>query len=142
MIKINLVKESLLDRKRRLNLESVRRYQARYPDRVKASQNPVKRREAVRRHDQKNRAYRYSAARRYGLTLEQVEKMLTDQSGNCKICKTVLKGGKKQAIDHNHATGVVRGLLCTACNTALGKFKDSPDILELAALYVRMDGVI
>jgi hypothetical protein len=40
------------------------------------------------------------------------------------------------AIDHCHTTGAVRGTLCHQCNTALGNFKDSPELLRRAALYV------
>ena len=39
-------------------------------------------------------------------------------------------------VDHDHKTGYVRGGLCTACNFGLGHFKDSPELLRLAALYL------
>ncbi len=51
---------------------------------------------------------------KYGLTPEQYRAMLTDQRGCCKICGRVFK--RTPNIDHDHATGRVRGLLCFICN--------------------------
>jgi hypothetical protein len=143
VIRINLiVSETRRERLLRQNLENVRRYQARYPDRVKASKNPLKVREAGRRFDLKHRRNRYSAARRYGMTADQVDNLVADQDGKCKLCGDVLKGGRKQAIDHNHDNGIVRGVLCCNCNTALGKLKDDPDLIARASEYVRKNGLI
>jgi hypothetical protein len=63
--------------------------------------------------------------KRRGLTLEQFEEQLTRQNGLCVICglpeiDTNQYGVKDLAIDHNHQTGRVRGLLCVRCNRALG----------------------
>jgi len=51
----------------------------------------------------------------------------------CVICGS----NEKLTIDHDHSTGMVRGALCTNCNLGLGHFKDDPELLELAALYLR-----
>jgi hypothetical protein len=40
------------------------------------------------------------------------------------------------SVDHNHATGEIRGLLCQACNHAIGKFKDKPELCRKAADYL------
>lgn len=77
--------------------------------------------------------------RKYGLTLADYEEMLAGQGGVCAICGTDDPGGRhgRFNIDHDHASGEVRGLLCTSCNHGLGKFQDSPDLLEEAAAYLR-----
>ena len=50
----------------------------------------------------------------------------------CVICGTE----EKLVVDHDHATGKVRGMLCNHCNRGLGHFKDSPMLLEFAAQYL------
>lgn len=75
--------------------------------------------------------------REYGITAKEYDIYLTAQNGACAICKTLYVSGKKLAVDHDHATGVVRGVLCTACNVGLGSFKDDPLRLEAAAIYLR-----
>lgn len=73
---------------------------------------------------------------RYGLTPDQVNEMA---AAGCSICGTTDWPGrhKRPHVDHDHATGRVRGILCSECNTALGKFRDRPDLLEKAAAYLR-----
>jgi len=75
-------------------------------------------------------------AGRYGLTEETYRAMLVAQGGKCQICGRLQKG-KSLAIDHDHKTGAVRGLLCESCNNGLGRFKDSPEILEAALAYLK-----
>jgi Recombination endonuclease VII len=70
------------------------------------------------------RKKRYGSIYRYNLTYQQHQTMLQEQKGLCALCgkqETVLRKGKTQAlsIDHDHATGRVRGLLCARCNMAL-----------------------
>jgi hypothetical protein len=64
------------------------------------------------------------------------EAMLTSQGGVCAICGRPPSEKRRLAVDHDHATGAVRGLLCVPCNQALGRFQDSPDVLAAAAMYV------
>lgn len=76
----------------------------------------------------------------YGLELEQYKGILEKQAYKCSICsKDHLPSAKKGrlAVDHNHKTGRVRGLLCMACNSGIGHFKDSPEILEKAVAYLK-----
>ena len=75
---------------------------------------------------------------KYGLTISQVEDLLQNQNGCCSICKLPVGfGGPTGAtVDHDHATGIVRGILCQQCNIALGAVKDSVDILESAIKYL------
>lgn len=75
----------------------------------------------------------------HGITRNDYERMFTEQEGRCAICGgTESRKGKRHAfqVDHNHSTGVVRGLLCFECNVGLGKFKDSPVMLNRAAEYL------
>jgi len=75
--------------------------------------------------------------REYGITLRRYLEMLKNQGGRCAICKGPPQDNKRLAVDHCHVTGAVRGLLCRSCNTAIGNMKDDPELLELAAAYVR-----
>jgi Autographiviridae endonuclease VII len=81
--------------------------------------------------------------RLYGIDLAQYNRMLSDQGGCCAICKTGVPGGKGGRwfhVDHCHATGQVRKLLCSSCNAALGYFKDSPTVVAAAVLYLQEHG--
>ena len=79
----------------------------------------------------------------YGLSWEDFERMRTEQNLSCKVCNTheseLTKG---LCVDHCHITGVVRGLLCTNCNTAIGLLKDSAQTVEAAAQYLRQTEVL
>lgn len=70
---------------------------------------------------------------RYGITPEHYERLLLQQSGKCKICGDFMN---PVAVDHNHITGAIRGLLCKQCNFGLGSFKDNPQRLRAAAAYL------
>jgi hypothetical protein len=113
--------------------------------------------------------YRPEAARerRYGLSPQDVQELLDDQEGRCAICRRAgdvsrTKDGlpsvevdparrsiapKERSavavnlgIDHDHTTGVVRGLLCSACNTGLSWYEDDQARLMRAAAYLRRKG--
>lgn len=72
----------------------------------------------------------------YGISLEEYRCMESSQGGVCCICRHKNEHGKRLAVDHDHATGVIRGLLCDKCNRALGLMKDRPDNLRAAADYL------
>jgi hypothetical protein len=74
--------------------------------------------------------------RQYEITVDEYNEMLANQHGVCAICNTTCPSFDNLAVDHNHATGKVRGLLCKPCNTGLGAFKDRPDLLNLAIIYL------
>jgi hypothetical protein len=65
------------------------------------------------------------------MTQEEYDALLQAQEGKCKIC-----GAPPTAVDHDHETGEVRGLLCRACNLGLGYFKDSAELLQRAIAYL------
>ena len=70
----------------------------------------------------------------YGLTEEDYVNMMDSQKGMCKICKKSLD---KISVDHCHTTGIVRGLLCSNCNCAIGLFEEDVSILESAIEYIK-----
>jgi len=82
-------------------------------------------------------------ARRSGLSSEEYQTLLDKQNGLCAICNVQVghrscRGRAcRFAIDHDHRTGIVRGLLCNNCNRGLGRFKDSAALLEAAARYLK-----
>jgi hypothetical protein len=79
---------------------------------------------------------------RFGITLQDYQRMAEAQNHRCAICGGLETGVDKQGVprrmpvDHCHATGKIRELLCSACNKALGGFRDRPDLLRKAAEYV------
>jgi hypothetical protein len=73
---------------------------------------------------------------RYGITAEQYDAMLAAQGGVCAICGEVCKSGRSLAVDHDHVTGEVRGLLCGTCNRGIGYLKDDATLLKAALHYV------
>lgn len=79
----------------------------------------------------RNRAYKL--AKKYGITTEDYDRMFVQQNGRCLICG---RDDEKLVVDHNHATGEVRGLLCDKCNRGLGHFNDDPKLLRLASEHV------
>jgi hypothetical protein len=74
---------------------------------------------------------------KFGLTLEQYHLILDKQGGGCAICKQ--KPGKTRfPVDHDHSTGVIRGILCCCCNFAIEYF-NTADKLKAAAKYLEID---
>lgn len=73
---------------------------------------------------------------KYGITLAQYESMAAAQCGVCAICGNAEEDGRALAVDHDHATGEIRGLLCGGCNLGLGNMGDSPDRLRAAIEYL------
>lgn len=74
---------------------------------------------------------------RYGISLDEYNKILIDQNNNCAICQiNKIDLTKILFVDHNHKTGQIRGLLCDSCNRGIGVFKESVKSLRLAADYL------
>jgi hypothetical protein len=76
--------------------------------------------------------------REFGITREEYVDMLNNQNGNCAICNNPesFNGKKRLAVDHDHKTGRIRGLLCSNCNLGLGLFKDDKKALNSAITYL------
>lgn len=72
--------------------------------------------------------------RTYGITAEEYDAILDHQEGRCAICLKPPKA-KRLAVDHDHRTGLVRGLLCTNCNHRLLGRRDRDPRLFLNAYW-------
>lgn len=115
----------LTEEQKQARREQVQRYRERHPEKIQEY--------SQRYYDEKGRE-------RYKLT-RSGRRM---PGGNCELCgreETALARratGEKRALhrDHDHETGVLRGLLCLDCNRGLGAFKDNPALLRRAAEYI------
>lgn len=97
-------------------------------------------REWAEKNPEKSRRLRVVGnLRKYGLTPEKYDTMLAAQSGSCAICRRPDNEPFSMfAVDHDHGTGRVRGLLCTNCNVLIGHARDEPEILRSAAEYLNV----
>ena len=86
--------------------------------------------EHAKRYDQD-----YRLQKHFGIRVEERDAMRTLQNNRCKICNKEFV--KTPHTDHDHETGQVRDLLCDDCNLGLGRFFDSPELLDAAAAYLR-----
>lgn len=73
--------------------------------------------------------------RLYGVSRQEYEKMFFEQDGKCAICKK--PSLRKLHVDHCHATGKARALLCFTCNSGIGMFGDDENLILRAAEYIR-----
>jgi len=80
-----------------------------------------------------NRKYRLRA--KYGMSLEEYDALFAEQLERCAICREKQQY-KRLAVDHDHLTGEIRGLLCENCNAGLGRFMDDRLLLARAAEYL------
>lgn len=126
--KCMLVQSQANPNRKRLGRESYHRNKGKMKARSRAwaKANP----ELVRR-----RAYKKHIKEKYGLAIEQYDAMREAQGGACAICSRPFTSTPN--VDHDHATGTVRALLCTPCNKGLGYFEDSIIRLICASDYVR-----
>ena len=79
----------------------------------------------------------------YGINEDDYNTLLREQGGRCAICRTLPDQGRsgrgsryRLCIDHDHATGKIRGLLCSSCNTGIGLLRHDPQLLETAINYL------
>ena len=71
-----------------------------------------------------------------GMTWELYQQMLSDQESGCAICQKPCGSGKRLAVDHNHETGKVRGLLCLSCNQFIGKIENGTVPIDRLIAYL------
>jgi len=88
--------------------------------------------------DHKEERKKYHITHQYGLSLQEYNEILLKQNYKCAICGKPLdlENRKHTNIDHDHMTGVIRGILCNYCNSVLGYAFDNPDILQNAQDYI------
>ena len=98
------------------------------PEKVKASSRIY-----ALKHPERIRMWAIrSRLKKLGYNPDEIEKIISEHKGGCKICGTT----KKLVLDHDHKTGIIRGMLCSECNFGLGKFKDNPTLLAKAINYL------
>jgi len=90
----------------------------------------------------RRKAAHKTLVKRFRITVDEYERMYNNQNGVCAICgqpEIRKQNGNtiNLPVDHCHATGKIRGLLCSKCNTSLGGFKDSTDLLTKAINYLK-----
>ncbi len=125
-----LTPEERLARRR----ESSRAWERNNPQKVAIRD---KRKRASNRDRTKARDRRAYLWARFKLRPDQYDAMLESQGGGCAICgASKCKTGKRLAVDHDHKTGAIRGILCAGCNQGLGVFVDDPDRMFAAAHYI------
>jgi len=76
------------------------------------------------------------------MSAKDINKKFVEQEGKCYICARLFTTTKRRGfnIDHDHHTGMIRGLLCRTCNLGLGMFGDNRDLLKSAILYLEKFG--
>jgi hypothetical protein len=84
----------------------------------------------------RNQIKKISLKNNYNITLEEYNQLFESQNGKCAICNKEQQN-KLLAVDHNHNTNQIRGLLCSKCNLALGLFYDNINNLKAAILYLK-----
>ena len=89
-----------------------------------------------------SRAAEYKLKNRYGITWQEYDETFRYQGGKCRICGMVETKKSRTGeivrlhVDHDHSTNEVRGLLCSSCNSGLGNFRDSVELLRKAITYL------
>ena len=73
----------------------------------------------------------------YGLEKGEYAQLYLFQGGKCALCRRATGASRKLSVDHDHATGLVRGLLCRPCNTMLGHARDSAMFFLRCIWYLR-----
>jgi Recombination endonuclease VII len=106
------------------------------PERWKEIQKKARAKWIKNHPEDHKRIYREAAWKNKGIvnfSYAQYLKLLKKQKEKCKICKLVMEN---PCVDHDHSTGIVRGILCWHCNIGLGHF-DDPKLLKNALKYLQ-----
>jgi len=116
-------------RNREHAIAQVKAWQQANPERVRETRRAARpRRRAIDRDARLRRVF--------GLSSDDYTAMLADQGGGCALCGRTPPPGRSLHVDHNHETGVVRGLLCFRCNAGIGQFREDKLRLADAIVYL------
>lgn len=113
---------------RAAHTECQRRYYQRNKPRLQK-----KLREAYRQHIRYDQLFK-----KFRVDQNMYTQILNEQGGVCAICKKTNSTNRALAVDHDHSTNQVRGLLCSNCNMGIGMFGEDPTRLRDAATYLRI----
>jgi len=116
------------------NTDKIKCYHAQY---YKAHKHECNARSKAYNRNNKDRMRSAMRRKKYNISEFQYAQLMVKQGGKCAICKTPADECTVLCIDHDHEKGIVRGLLCSTCNRAIGLFKDNPLILIAAADYLK-----
>jgi hypothetical protein len=137
------------ERRAEINARARQRHQERRkdPEYVEARNARARAQSRAAREDPVRRAAIAAATRSrnllkaHGMQEEDFDELCELQGGVCALCDGIPSGrgpNKFLHVDHDHTSGVLRMLLCSNCNTALGLMKDNPDLLRKAAEYLEI----
>ena len=129
--KARAVHKSWRDRNREWVRQRDKNWRTRNPEKAKVYQTRY-----ANKNPNRSRARRLKA---YGLTIQDYNRLLESQGGVCSICKKTDDLRPNLSVDHDHVTGMVRGLLCTRCNSALGIVLEDVKTINAMAQYLELN---
>ena len=120
----------------------IKAYADREPERARTRAREYARTQRIRHPERTSETQRrVNLKSKYGLSVDEFSKMVEKQGFKCAICFGVFETGQRKmlrpCVDHDHATGVVRQILCGKCNRGIGLLLDSEEIIESALSYIR-----
>lgn len=118
------------------NKERVREYRAKYYQAHKVQGQTYAKRYRENNESKSEMEHKYTLRKKHNMTPEDYEALLQQQSGVCAICGEANLNGRRLAVDHDHETGKIRGLLCVTCNVALNKLDQNRDWAKKAIEYL------
>lgn len=139
--------ENIRKKNRPLTGEQLERQRAYRRDWAVANRERLSQQQAARRaadpEFHKWLSYQNHLWKKYRMRWEEYEQLCESQDNKCAVCRAPLSfEPKRPAVDHDHTSGQIRGLLCEACNQGLGNFRDDPDILRAAAKYLEKERIL
>ncbi len=122
-----------------VNKKKKKEYQRNWYDDNKEKIRSYKKQYYIDNKEEQKRQFKINdLKRKFGITKEEYDSMFNKQNGCCRICgKHQNEFSKALAVDHDHATKKIRGLLCSNCNKGLGFFNDDINKLSIAINYLK-----